>query len=42
MSDAVSFGYCWLREVVVEKFDSVGEDEGFGGAVDDMEASVVV
>ena len=42
MEYAVSFGHCWLREVVVEKFDSVGEEEGFVGAVDNVEAAVVV
>ena len=30
-----------LGEVVMAKFDCVGEDKGFGGGVDDMEATVV-
>ena len=42
MDDVVSFGHCWLREIVMEKFDSVGEEEGFGGTVDNLEAEVVV
>ena len=42
IEDAVSFGHYWLRELVEDKSDSVGEEEGFGGAVDDVEAAVVV
>ena len=42
MGDAVAFSHRWLREVVVEKFGGVGEEEGFGGAIDNVEAAVVV
>ena len=31
-----------LREIVVQDLDGVGDDEGFGGGVDDLEAAVVV
>ena len=31
-----------LGEIVVSKLDCVGEDEGFGGGVDDLEATVVI
>ena len=30
-----------MREVVVAKFNSAGDEEGFGGGVDDLEAVVV-
>ena len=31
----------WMCEVVVAEFTSVGDEEGFGGGVDDLEAAVV-
>ena len=42
MDDAVAFGDCWLREVVVQELDGVGEEKRLGCAVDDAEAAVVV
>ena len=31
----------WMREVVVAEFNGVGDEEGFGGGVDNLEAAVV-
>ena len=31
----------WMHEVVVAEFNSVGDEEGFGGGVDDLTAAVV-
>ena len=31
----------WMCEVVVEEFNSVGDEEGFGGGVIDLKAAVV-
>ena len=32
----------WMRKVVVAEFNSVGDEEGFSGGVDDLEAAVVL
>ena len=31
----------WMRKVVMAEFNSVGDKEGFGGGVDNLEAAVV-
>ena len=31
----------WMRKVVMAEFNSVGDKEGFGDSVDDLEAAVV-
>ena len=42
MGDAVLFGDCWLVEVLMQEFDGVGEQETLGGAVNNVEAAVVL
>ena len=42
VDDSVFCGDGRLREIVVQDLDGVGDDEGFGGGVDDLEAAVVV
>ena len=42
MEDTVIICDGGLGEVVVEKLDCVGEDKGFGGGVDNVEATIVV
>ena len=32
---------CWMRDVVVVEFNSVGDEEGFSGGVENLEAAVV-
>ena len=41
MEDSIFVRDGWMREVVVEEFNSVGDEEGFGGCVDDLEAAMV-
>ena len=31
----------WMRKVIVAEFNSVGDEEGFGGGADYLEAAVV-
>ena len=31
----------WMRKVVMAEFNSVGDKEGFGGGVDNLEAAVL-
>ena len=42
MEEAIFVSGGWLRKVVMAEFNSVGDKDGFGGGVDDLEAAVVL
>ena len=42
VDDAVALGYCGLGEVVMEELDGVRVAKGFGDAVHNVEAAVVI